>query len=106
MRNTLILIAAAALALTGCASAGTNFDPAAAAAITPGMTKQEVLARLGQPNSIATGVDGRQVMVWSHANVNGFTGSVQSRAVSFVFGPDGRVAGPTSTSQIQGKSGL
>ena len=105
MRKTVIPIAAA-LALAGCASAGTNYDPVKAASVQPGMSRDEVVAMLGAPNAVSTMPDGRQVMVWTHADVNGFTGKSQSRSVSYIFGRDGRVAGPSTTSQMQAKSGL
>lgn len=94
------------LALAGCASAGTNYDQAAADAARPGMTKQEVIARLGPPNRTVTGIlSGRQVLTWSHAQANGLTGHSQTRAVSFMFGTDGLLIQEVARAQIDGATG-
>lgn len=84
--------ALAAFALTaGCASMGTKFDPAAVASLQPGMTKDEVFARLGKPNGTAFMPDGREIDSWVYSHANGLTGSANARTASVIFGADGRL---------------
>ena len=51
MKSSAIWAAAILLSVSGCMSMGTNFDPAAVAQLQPGMTRDEVIRRLGKPNS-------------------------------------------------------
>jgi outer membrane protein assembly factor BamE (lipoprotein component of BamABCDE complex) len=57
---------AVALALSACASTGTNVTEQQAAQFTPGVTtKAEVIAALGQPNGMATNTDGTSALATS-----------------------------------------
>jgi hypothetical protein len=86
----------------GCASSGTDYDPAAVATLMQGMTEAEVIQRLGKPNNVTTMVDGRKVMVWAHSEVNGLSGRSSTRAVSILFGADGRMSRQVSETNSQG----
>jgi hypothetical protein len=98
---SVVAACAAALCLAGCASSGTNFDPVAASNVKPGMTKDQVIAMLGSPNVVTTTADGRQVLAWTHVNVNGLVGSSQVRSVSFIFDEGGRVMKPMGSTMIE-----
>ena len=93
-----VLVIVLAVSMAGCASAGTDYDPAVVATLQPGMTQAEVIQRLGQPNNVTTLVGGRKVMVWVHSEVNGLTGRSSARSVSIVFGADGRMTEQVSES--------
>ncbi len=87
MRKNLAI--AAALLLAGCVSMGTNYDVAAVDRLQVGMTKEEVIGLLGQPNQVVTNSDGSQRLIWVHS-----TGSMlgaNARSVGLPFGPDGRL---------------
>lgn len=77
MRRFILAIFAAAT-LAGCA--GTKVDWSQARTLKAGMTRDEVRAAMGRPNSVASGAAGES-WVWHH--VNGFTGSSRTLAVLF-----------------------
>jgi hypothetical protein len=88
-----------ALALAGCVSVGTNYDPAAVSALRAGMAQAEVIALLGKPNAVATNANGQQVLVWMHSTGSMFGAS--ARSLSVVFGPDGRLLeAPSIATQV------
>ena len=93
-------IAAAAL-LAGCVSMGTNYDPNAVAQLQPGMSKQDVIARLGKPNSISQFPDGRVQLGWVHSTGSMF--GANARAVSLIFDANGRLLQTVSQNQIDMK---
>lgn len=84
MRNSIIC---AALLLSACASVGTNYDEQRAAELRPGMSKQAVIAALGNPNSIVTLQDGRQQLTWVHSTGSMF--GAKARSITLPFGRDG-----------------
>ena len=87
MRKNLAI--AAALLLAGCVSMGTNYNFAAVDRLQVGMTKEEVIGLLGQPNQAVTNSDGSQRLIWVHS-----TGSMlgaNARSVGLPFGADGRM---------------
>ena len=100
MKKVTVLLGAAAL-VSGCVSMGTNYDPAAVAKLQPGMTRSEVVALLGKPNSIATAADGSEQLLWVHSKGSMF--GATARSVTLPFGTDGRlIQAPTqTTTQIQ-----
>lgn len=92
------LIICGALLLSACVSVGTDYDEQRAAALRPGMSKQEVIAALGNPNSVVTLQDGRQQLTWVHSTGSMF--GAQARSITLPFGRDGAllqvVGGPTT----------
>src|SRR5688500_15313373 len=94
-----ILLLAAAL-LMGCASAGTNYDPAVVQTLSVGMPEAEVVRRLGQPNNITILPDGTRQLLWMHATGNAL-GQGRSKAVILRFDQQGRYTGLVSSSQTR-----
>lgn len=84
-----LVVLTATLALAGCASAGSNYDPNAVSQIHAGMSKEEVIRLLGKPNTVATMPNGQTVLAWAHTSASVF--NVNSRSVSLVFDADGRL---------------
>lgn len=76
--------------IVGCASSGKNFSIQDANSITNGMTREEVIQKMGStPYSIK---DGGKTFVWSYAEI-GFLGGTESRAVKFQFDAAGKTYG-------------
>ncbi len=100
--STILKAAVLALALmcSGCVSVGTNFNPAAVDQLQPGMTKAEVISRLGQPNGQSTMADGREVLVWLFSEGNAL-GQGRSRTVTIIFDQNGRMTNQVTRSQAQ-----
>jgi outer membrane protein assembly factor BamE (lipoprotein component of BamABCDE complex) len=87
-RTTTILLAAL---LAGCSvSRGTNFEWRDANSIRNGMTREQVIGIIGEPNSAAG--DG-SYLIWSYGSANMITGSNQSKAVKFSFDENGKTYG-------------
>ena len=84
-----LTIFAAAFALAGCVSMGTNYDVAAVDRLRVGMTKAEVIGLLGQPNQVVTNSDGSARLVWVHSTGSMFGSN--ARSVGLPFGSDGRL---------------
>ena len=87
MKKAMIL--AAAFAIAGCVSMGTNYDEAAITHLQTGMTKAQVIQLLGQPNQVITTSDGGQRLIWVHS-----TGSMlgaNARSVGLPFDQDGKL---------------
>ncbi len=80
----------AALLLAGCVSMGTNYDPAAVDRLKVGMTKEQVIQMLGQPNQVVTLAGGGQKLIWVHSTGSMF--GANARSVGLPFGADGRLA--------------
>lgn len=77
----------AALMCAGCVSMGTHYDTTAVDRLEVGMTKQQVIEMLGQPNQVIDYDDGSQRLVWVHS-----TGSVfgaNAKSIGLPFGPNG-----------------
>lgn len=89
MKTSLAIALSAALLCGACVSMGTNYDQNAVATLQPGMTRDEVIAKLGKPNSVATLADGRQQLVWVHSK--GTMLGASARSVALVFTPDGKL---------------
>jgi hypothetical protein len=110
MRHATIALCVLALGLTGCMSSGREVTYQEAAQFQKGVTTEsEVIARLGQPNSIARLGDGTTIIVYAHIEaspdavdyvpvVGLFAGgaSAHSTTVTFTFGTDGRLRDYTS----------
>lgn len=77
----------AALMCAGCVSMGTDYDTAAVDRLEVGMTKQQVIEMLGQPNQVIDYADGSQRLVWVHSKGSMF--GANARSVGLPFGPDG-----------------
>lgn len=77
----------AALMCAGCVSMGTDYDIAVVDRLEVGMTKQQVIEVLGQPNQIIDYDDGSQRLVWVHSTGSMF--GANARSVGLPFGPDG-----------------
>lgn len=78
---------------------GTNYDPNAVAQLQPGMSKQEVIKRLGKPNSISQFPDGRVQLGWVHSTGSMF--GANARTVSLLFDAKGALLETVSQNQIQ-----
>ncbi len=78
-----------ALMCAGCVSIGTDYDVAAVDRLEVGMTKQQVIEMLGQPNQIVDYDDGSQRLVWVHSTGTAF--GANARSVGLPFGSDGRL---------------
>ena len=82
-----ILGIGAALMCAGCVSMGTDYEIDAVDRLEVGMTKQQVIEVLGQPNQIIDYDDGSQRLVWVHSTGSMF--GANARSVGLPFGPDG-----------------
>lgn len=101
MKRVCVSALVAGALCSACVSMGTSFDPAAVAQLRPGMTREQVIQLMGKPNSVATGPDGRQQLIWVHSKGSMF--GAEARSVALVFGPDGRLlqAPAQATSEIR-----
>lgn len=95
MKSSAIWAAAILLSAPGCMSMGTNFDPAAVAQLQPGMTRDEVISRLGKPNSMAMLANGTQRLMWVHSKGSMFGAqrdrcTLSSRPTASSFRPSDR----------------
>lgn len=83
----------AALLFVGCASSGSNFRESALAELMPGKTTEaDAIAILGgKPQERIQNSDGSRLLVWAHATV--VFSSVQSKALSVLFDPNGVMIG-------------
>jgi hypothetical protein len=79
----------AALMCAGCVSMGTDYDAAAVDGLEVGMTKQQVIEVLGQPNQVVNYADGSQRLVWVHSTGTMF--GANARSLGLPFGADGRL---------------
>lgn len=82
---SLVLIAA----LPACVSMGANYDPAAVARLTVGMSQSEVVALLGSPSTRVTLADGTQQWMWLHSRGT-MLGRGDARSVTLQFDADAR----------------
>lgn len=94
-------LASMAQILASCVSMGTNYDPNAVAQLQPGMSKQEVISRLGKPNSSSQFPDGRVQLGWVHSTGSMF--GANARAVSLMFDANGRLLWTVNQNQIEMK---
>jgi len=102
----MVLVAFAALAVSGCAttSGNENLTDAAVAQVKAGMTQAQVRALVGEPNSVTTSGNGEEI--WAYVRmetetnaatfipvVGLFAGGASSRmsSLTVAFGADGMV---------------
>jgi len=78
---------------------GTNYDPREVDRLQPGMSKSDVLSRLGPPNSTTTTADGSEIVVWLHSQ--GSMLGASARSVGLLFGKDGRLVRVINTTETQ-----
>lgn len=99
--KTLLMIAAA-IALTACASHGQPITQEQVSRVTEGKTtRQELIASFGPPTVSTRNSDGSEILSWGHAKI-GFAGSsYKNQTMTAVIGPDGKVVS-YSTSDIGG----
>lgn len=105
------IVVALCVILSGCMSSGTQVTDQQAAQFQKGVTTEsDVIARLGEPDSITKQMDGSAILVYMHVEarpnavdyvpiVGLFAGGATSTttAVSFTFDASGRLRGYTST---------
>lgn len=91
-------IAFAALALSGCVSMGTDYDPAVAQSLPVGTSQAEAIRLLGQPNNVTTLTDGSRNLMWLHSTGNAL-GQGRARSVILHFDAQGRYTGMVSSNQ-------
>lgn len=96
----LAVLTAVVLLVSGCASVGTNFDPAAVQSLQPGMTEAQVIQVLGSPNSRTRLADGSEMLGWTYGHAVAF-GSASGKAAILRFGPDGRYVGIMSSTETR-----
>jgi outer membrane protein assembly factor BamE (lipoprotein component of BamABCDE complex) len=102
--------------LAGCVSSGVEVKPEQTANFQPGVTtRQEVVARLGNPTTVSTLPDGTVMMVYAFSAaqarpasfipiVGAFVGGADARSsmVSFQFTPAGVLKSSSSTTSQSG----
>ena len=98
MRFAVTLIVAAMLA--SCATVGTDYSDATIASLQPGMSQQDVVARLGRPNVKTSLADGTEQWIWTFAKASAF-GAARSKAIMLQFGPDKRFLRVMSETETQ-----
>ena len=86
--------------LAGCVSVGTNYNTAAVGQLQPGLSKEEVIARLGPPNSRSTTPTGEEVMVWLHSTGTAL-GTGRARSVTLLFDASGHFVRVLNTTETQ-----
>jgi hypothetical protein len=89
---TLALLALLAFVPAGCVSMGPNYDPAIVDSLAVGTDQAEVIELLGRPTSKVTLADGSRQLMWVHSKGSMF--GATSRAVTLIFGPDGKYQRP------------
>jgi len=99
MLKTAAICVLMAFAGVGCASVGTDYSEVAVAQLQPGMSKAEVVSRLGQPNSQSTLPDGRQLLMWLHSEANMLSGKSAARSVSIFFDASGHMTRQVNNTQ-------
>jgi hypothetical protein len=72
--------------LPACASAGRNFDSAAADRVTIGMSEEEVIALLGQPQHTQVDQQGGRWLSWVHSRASVFSSSTKQFLVHIANG--------------------
>ncbi|UTP39804.1 outer membrane protein assembly factor BamE [Phenylobacterium sp. LH3H17] len=92
-----------ALGCSSCASMGTDYDEATATQLQPGMSKSEVISRLGQPNSQTTMPDGHLLLLWLHSEANMLSGKSGARSISIMFDASGRMVREINRTQTGGR---
>lgn len=88
----------AAVAMGGCVSMGTNYDPAVITQIAPGTPMADVIARLGQPNSRTGLPTGQTQLMWLHSTGTAW-GTADARSAVLFFDEGGRFVRVVTTNQ-------
>lgn len=78
----------ASLSCTGCVSMGTNYNPTLVSQLQSGMTKEQVVAMLGTPNTVLRLGDGSQNLVWTHST--GSIAGATARSLTLLFDANGK----------------
>ncbi|MBL0947597.1 hypothetical protein [Brevundimonas sp.] len=86
------------VALGGCVSMGTDYDPTAVDQIVPGTPMAEVIARLGQPNNRMTLANGQTQLLWMHSTGTAW-GTGEARSVALLFDAQGKFVRVVMTNQ-------
>lgn len=95
-----VILLAAILLISACATVGNQFDMSKIDQIKIGQTtQQEVVTLLGQPLSISRSGDGHTFLGYSYVHTE--PGSTESQLFSVSIGPDGKVENTFSHSQKQ-----
>jgi hypothetical protein len=94
------MIGFAALALAGCMSVGTNYDPAVAQSLPIGTSEADAIRALGQPNNVTMLTDGTRNLMWLHSTGNAL-GQGRARSVILHFDQQGRYTGMVSSNQTR-----
>jgi hypothetical protein len=93
----ILLAAALALSVAGCASTGTKVDTAQVQQFQKGVTTySDVVAAVGEPTNVTTAADGKKVAVYSYAQttvrpetfipyVSIFGGGADTKATAVIF---------------------
>jgi outer membrane protein assembly factor BamE (lipoprotein component of BamABCDE complex) len=90
MKSILIFLLSSAL-FVGCATVGNKFDIKQVDSFQPGITtKEDALAKLGNPRALSTGADGYQVIQWMYAQANAL-GIASGANVVIIFDKDGKM---------------
>lgn len=91
LRGRLVMVlAAAALALAGCADGQGALANSASSHFTPGVTtRAQAATQLGSPSSIYQQADGSRIVTW--ARNGGLFNEAETRSLSILFGPDDKM---------------
>lgn len=97
--STVVLLA---LLLAGCATSGREITQSHVNQVVEGQTtRADLVAMLGQPNTMTQNHDGTSVLGWGYAHI-GFMGiGTRLQAFSVILGPDGTVQGYSRTDSGQ-----
>ncbi|WP_447919404.1 hypothetical protein [Achromobacter aegrifaciens] len=89
----LLLAAAIAVALAGCAATGHNFDPGKLSTLTPGQTTLEEASRAltAPPDKLYKQTDGTLLALWAFKITFVADGLYSRKEALLQFGPDGRL---------------
>jgi hypothetical protein len=90
--------AVAAVLLSGCATIGTNYDPAIIDSFEPGMSKAQIITQLGRPMTVASLPDGRQQLMWVYSRGTMF-GTARGQSVMLMFDKQGSYIGVVSQAE-------
>jgi len=83
-------LAAAALALAGCADGQGAFVNSTSSHFASGVTtRAQAIAQLGPPSSIYDQADGSRILTW--ARNGGLFNEADTRSLSILFGPDDKM---------------
>jgi len=96
--SILTAVTLSSVALGGCVSVGTNYDPAVIDQIAPGTPMADVIARLGEPNSRTTLPNGQTQLMWLHSTGTAW-GAADARSAALLFDAEGKFVRVITTNQ-------